>query len=81
MIMGINEPRYVENDTEQSYTYEKNGTRTDLSILSSAGKDDPTCICHAQYQEDGEQILDEMLHISSEEKGLLSDLLHRSKFL
>ena len=79
--MGINKPRYVENDVEQSYTYEENGTRTDLSILSSAGKDDPACISHAQYQEDGEQIMDEKLHISGKEKGYLFDLLERSKFL
>ncbi|HEX9502847.1 MAG TPA: hypothetical protein VF974_00810 [Patescibacteria group bacterium] len=70
---------YVENDTEQSYTYNENGIRTDLSILSSAG-DDPACISHASYQ-DGEQVLDEKLHISPQGKGLLSDLLKRSKFL
>ena len=70
---------YVTNDTEQSFTYTKDGVRTDLSILTSAG-DDPACICHASYQ-DGELLKEEMLHISSEEKKLLANLLSRSPFL
>jgi hypothetical protein len=74
-------PDYVENDTEQSYSYTENGIRTNLSILSAAGDDAP-CICHAQYA-DGQDVplKDEKLHISSEEKGLLSELLNRSKFI
>lgn len=70
----------VTNDIEDSYTYTQNGVRTDLSILDSAGSD-PACICHAQYDEYGNPLKDEKLHISSDEKGLLSELLNRSKFL
>jgi hypothetical protein len=72
---------YVTNDTEQSFVYEKDGLRTNLSILSPAGND-PACICHAQYRDGIDAPLkDEKLHISSEEKGLLSELIHRSKFI
>jgi len=72
---------YVTNDTEQSFSYMKDGIRTNLSILSPAG-DDPACICHAQYDDGHDAPLKrEMIHISSEEKGLLSELLKRSKFI
>lgn len=75
-----NLPRYVENDTEQSYTYTQNGLRTDLSILSSAG-DEPACISRTQYGNEYEPLKEETLHINPEEKGLLSELLNRSKFI
>lgn len=72
---------YVTNDTEQSFSYMKDGIRTNLSILSSAGND-PACICHAQYDDEHDAPLKkEMLHISSEEKRLLSELLRRSTII
>lgn len=71
----------ITNDTEDSYTYELNGVRTDLSILVSAGSD-PACISKAQYRDGIEKPLkEEMLHISSEEKKLLSKLLSESTIL
>jgi hypothetical protein len=72
---------YITNDTEQSFVIQNDNGHTDLSILSSAGSD-PACICRAQYREGQESpISEEMLHIPPEEKGLLTELLHRSKFI
>jgi hypothetical protein len=74
--------QYITNDTEQSFSYMKDGIRTNLSILSPSG-DDPACICHFQCK-DGidEPLKDEKLHIDTEGKKLLLELLTRSdKFI
>jgi len=72
----------VTSDTDESFVYQKDGLRTNLSILTPIGETEGACICHAQYR-DGidEPVKEEFLHISSEEKGLLSELLNKSRFL
>jgi hypothetical protein len=72
----------VTNDTEESFVYQKDGIRTNLSILSPIGDSEGACICHAQYR-DGidEPLKEEFLHINDDEKGLLSELLNKSRFL
>jgi hypothetical protein len=72
---------YVTNDTEESFVYEKDGIRTNLSILGPAG-DDPICICRSQWKDGIDAPLrDEKFHIPSDEKGLLSELISRSTIL
>jgi len=73
--------QYITNDTEQSFSYMEDGSRNNLSLLSASG-DDPECICHSQWK-DGvdEPLKDEKIHIDSEGKKLLLELLTRSKFI
>lgn len=71
----------VTNDIEESFTYMQGEIRTDLSILTSVGNE-PACICRSQYREGQDVPLsEEMIHIPSEEKGMLIDLLKRSEIL
>lgn len=65
------------NGTEKTIVYtDKNGLRTNLSKLVSAG-DDPECLCIAKYNNDEQyDPVEEMKFYGEEEKELLRKWLN-----
>ncbi len=69
-------PQFVTNGTEKTFVYEKDGLRTNLSDLVSAGNNDPACICYAQYK-DGQDAPVVEIKFNEEEQEMLRKLLTR----
>jgi len=68
------ESQFETNDFEKTFVYtDKNGLRTNLSKLVSAGKNDPECLCIAKYrgEEDAPVV---KVKLYEEEQALLQKL-------